>query len=97
MDNWNFDKAVAYIDTIQDPISRGLTRLFLDAAVVHAAKRVSRPEADFDLLFFAAVVSQVSVNELGLIHSILAGEQIDTGWETLADALGPNASGQPDS
>lgn len=91
MDNWNFDKAVAFVDAIQNPISRRLTRLFLDAAVVNAAKKVSCPEAEFDLLFFVTVVSNVTVNEVQLLKSILAGENMDAGWEALYEELGSNA------
>lgn len=91
MINWNFDKAVAFVDAIQDPISRRLTRLFLDSAVVHAARKISRPEAEFDLLFFVTVISQVTVNEVELLPKILAGENIDAGWEALADVLSPPA------
>ncbi len=58
MHNWNFDEAVERIEAISDPTARRLTRLFFDAAVLHAAKKTSQPEGEFDLAFFVSVVSK---------------------------------------
>ena len=87
MTNWNFETAAEQVESISDPITRRLTRLFLDAAVLHAAQKTRRPEGEFDLAFFVAVVSQVTVNETELIRRVLAGENIDAGWDTLNEAL----------
>ncbi len=97
MHNWNFDEAVARVESISDPTARRLTRLFLDAAVLHAAKKSSPPEGDFDLVYFVTVVSQVTVNETELIRRVLDGENIDAGWEALTEALAadsPQAMGR---
>lgn len=95
MENWNFDKAVAFVDAIQNPVSRRLTRLFLDTAVLHAAKKVTRPNAEFDLLFFVTVISHVTVSEVELVQNILDGDNIDAGWEALAEVLAPNVGERP--
>ncbi len=90
MNNWNFDTAVEQVESISDPVARRLTRLFLDAAVLHAAKKVSLPEGNFDLAFFVTVVSQVTVNDIDLVRRVLDGENIDAGWEALNEALAPD-------
>lgn len=87
MHNWNFDQAVERIESISDPTARRLTRLFLDAAVLLAAKKTSRPDGEFDLAFFVTVVSQVTVSELELVRRVLGGENIDAGWDALDEAL----------
>jgi hypothetical protein len=87
MHNWNFDEAVKRVEAIGDPTARRLTRLFLDAAVLHAAQKASRPENEFDLAFFVSVVSQVTVHETELLRRVLDGENIDAGWEATNDAL----------
>lgn len=91
MTNWNYEKAVGQVESIIDPTTRRLTRLFLDAAVLHAARKASRPEGDFDLAFFVTVISQVTVNETELIRRVLAGENIDAGWDGLNEALDAGA------
>jgi hypothetical protein len=97
MHNWNFDEAVERVESITDPTARRLTRLFLDAAVLQAVKKASRPEGEFDLAFFIHVVSQVTVHETELLRRVLDGENIDAGWEALNDALAadpPQAMGR---
>lgn len=87
MDNWNYDKAAAFIETILDPGSRRLTKLFLDKVVLYVAQKLGRPESEFDLLFFVTVISQITTN-MPLLHRALAGEELDAGWAAVAEELG---------
>ncbi len=95
MKDWNSDKAMAFVNAIEDPISKRLTRLFLDAAIFYSAKKATSPEADFDLFFFVTVVSQVTITDLKSLKLVLAGENIDAGWEAVVDELDRIFDGKP--
>jgi hypothetical protein len=72
MKNWNYDKAVAFVASIPDPISKTLTKLFLDRLTFFVSQKEGYPAGEFDLLFFVQVVADVSKNAQ-LFQKILDG------------------------
>jgi hypothetical protein len=86
MDNWNYDKATAFVESVQDPVSRRLTKLFLDRLVLFVAQKQGYPEAEFDLLFFVRSVTVVT-SEIALLRMVMEGNNPDDGWAAIAEAF----------
>lgn len=84
MHNWNYDNAIAFVESIPDPVSRGLTKLFLDRLILFVAQKQGYPESDFDLLFFVRAISTVTC-EPELLRMVLEGNELDKGWGSASD------------
>ncbi|MEZ6141179.1 MAG: hypothetical protein R3B84_11470 [Zavarzinella sp.] len=87
MDNWNYVKAVAFVASIPDSASRRLTKLFLDRLTFFVSQKRGFPEGDFDLLFFAQVVAEISGDGL-LLRRVIDGEDIDQAWAAIVEEIG---------
>ena len=87
MDNWNYDKAVAFVASIPDPASKRLTKLFLDKLAYFVSQKLGYPEGDFDLLFFVQAVAQIS-GDGRLLRRVIDGENIDQGWAAIVEEMG---------
>ena len=86
MENWNYDKAVEFVASIPNPVSRRLTKLFLDRLTILVARKEGYPADEFDLLFFVQVVADVSKDVQSLIK-IIDGEDTDHGWPAIVEDL----------
>ena len=87
MNNWNYDKAVAFVASIPNPINRRLTKLFLDRTILYACEKRGYPEGEFDLLFFAQAVAEVP-GDGQLLRRVIDGEDIDQGWAAIVEEIG---------
>lgn len=83
MDNWNYDRAVVYIDAIPDPVSRRLTKLFFDQLLFLQSSREAYPECEFDLLFFVKAVCKVTCQPKLLQVNLEQGDR-NPGWDAIA-------------
>jgi hypothetical protein len=86
MDNWNYDKAVAFVATIPDPISRRLTKLYLDRLIVFVSQKQGYPEGEFDLHFFVKVMANIS-GDKHLLRRVIDGEEIHDAWATIMEEM----------
>jgi hypothetical protein len=86
MENWNYDQAIAFIESLENPLARRVSRLFLDRLSLLVAKQEAAPEGDFDLLFFVKAVASVA-GDGELLRSALDGKNLDAGWEAIEEEL----------
>jgi hypothetical protein len=70
----NHDQAVAFVLSIKDPITRGLTSLVVRSCELSLI-RGEKPEHDFDMLHFAKVVA-AALSQHETIKSLLSGDDI---------------------
>jgi hypothetical protein len=85
--NWNYDKSIAYIESLEDPVARRLTKLFLDSLVIFVAEKRGYPESEFDLLFFVRALSAVTCHK-ELLVQVLDGKGFDPGWDAINEVFG---------
>ena len=87
MDNWNYELARKYADSITDLITRRLTQLFLTRFTFLSFQQYAVPEnSEIDLLCFAKIIEKI-VSQHDLIKRCLEGEDLDAPWIALADEL----------
>ncbi len=87
MDNWNYENARKYVESIADATTRRLTQLFLTKCYFLAFQRYAFPEnSEIDLLCYAKIIEKI-VSDHDLIKRCLEGEDLDSAWNALADEL----------
>lgn len=87
MENWNYTSAKQFADGITDTTTRRLTQFFLNHFSMLAFQKYAVPEnSEFDLLCFVKIIEKI-VSKHGLIKRCIEGENLDAGWEALADVL----------
>jgi hypothetical protein len=84
MDNWNYDKAIAFIDSIKNPVAQRVTRLFLDRLTLLVHRQEAAPRGEFDLLFFVKAIAAVA-DAGDLLRMVLDGAEIDAGWRAITE------------
>ncbi len=87
MENWNYELAKAYADSIEDMATRRLTQFFLTQFFLLAFRRHAVPEnGEIDLLCYVKLTEQI-VKQHDLIERCLRGEDLDSAWHALSDEL----------
>lgn len=70
----NHDQAVAFVLSIEDPITQGLTSLVIRSCELSLI-RGEKPEHDFDMLYLAKVVT-AALSQHAAIKSLLSGDDL---------------------
>jgi hypothetical protein len=86
MKNWNYEEAKHFVQSIDDEVTRTLTEFFLNRLLVLRTRGLAEPEADFDLLFYVKMVSEISSHH-ELLRKCLDGVPMESGWEGLEEVL----------
>ena len=60
MKNWNYEEAKHFVRSIDDEVTRTLTKFFLNRLLGPRTRAFAEPEADFDLLFYVKMVADIS-------------------------------------
>lgn len=87
MDNWNYDKAIDFIESIPDSVAKRLTKVFLDNVSWFVHRKKGYPESEFDLLFFVRSTFELA-SDTSLLRSILDGNPLtDEAWDIIGDEI----------
>jgi hypothetical protein len=87
MENWNYDLAKAYAESIEDTSTRRLTQFFLTQFFLLAFRKHAVPEnLEIDLLCYVKITEEI-VRQRDLIKQCLQGEDLDAAWHALSDEL----------
>ncbi len=87
MENWNYELAKAYADSIEDMTTRRLTQFFLTQFFLLAFRRHAVPEnGEIDLLCYVKITEEIA-KQHDLIERCLRGEDLDSAWHALSDEL----------
>jgi hypothetical protein len=93
MKNWNYEEAKQFVQSIDDDVTRNLAEFFLNRLLVLRTRGNAEPEADFDLLFYVKMVSEISSHH-ELLRRFLDGVPIESGWDGLEEVFMEEAASE---